>query len=218
MISNSVASNGAAAWTPAVVIAVCALVFTVASFWWVSVRRGQLKSFAPHTFSASVNAEQVRLIFPLVLYNTGAAPIIVKNLTIRFPNERDSAVLHWTTTRRQVEPRRDDWAFPAVFSVAGRTAHQTFVEFTGQLGFKLNACDYRLVIESKLGHRKKRTTLLLFTLHAGRINNPEHYITYENLPDSLSQTQRKDVQVGLDFAQLGQVKGLEDRGQPPAQE
>src|SRR5215469_2572519 len=136
--SKAVASSSAVNWTPAVIIAVCALIFTVASFWWINVRRGRLKSFEPHTFSAAVSQDEVRLLFPLVLYNTGAAPIVVQSFRMRFLDESDSKALRWVATRQQIAPGKEDWKFPAVFSVAGRTAYQTFVEFkTPSLGFAL---------------------------------------------------------------------------------
>jgi len=54
--------SGTDAWlTSAAVISACALLFTVASFWWLNARRGRLESFEPHTYAAAVNPEQVRI-------------------------------------------------------------------------------------------------------------------------------------------------------------
>jgi hypothetical protein len=206
-MSKSVGSSGVAAWTPAVIIAGCALLFTVGSFWWLNARRGRLKSFEPHTFSAVITRDKVRFVLPLVLHNTGAVPIIIQSFRMRFLDERDSVPLPWVTTRLQVRPQKDDWAFPAVFSVGGRTAYQIFVEFgvpgAPSLGFLLNAKDYQVRLEAKLGHRKKWRHILKFTFRAAKIDDPEHYITYENSPDYLSEDERKEVQLGLEFAQMG---------------
>ena len=78
------ASNvSTAAWlTSATVVAICALAFTIASFWWLNARRGRLKTYEPHTFAAAITPQVVRLRLPLVLYNTGAIPIIVQNLRV----------------------------------------------------------------------------------------------------------------------------------------
>jgi len=108
-------------------------------------------------------------------------------------------------TRSHIKPESDDGhAFPAVFSVAGRTADQTFQEFGApSLGFILGARDYPVALEAKLGHKRDWRTVLRFTWHAGRIVHPGNFITYENTPDGLSEDERKDVQVGLEFAQMG---------------
>jgi hypothetical protein len=166
----------------AVLIAICALLFTVASFWWLNARRGRLRSFEPHTFSAGIPSHVARLRFPVVLYNTGAVPIVVQNLRLRFPRERDSEPLPWVASRSQIRPdEHESHDFPAVFSVPGRTAHQIFVEFGGpSLGFTLESRDYPTLIEVKLGHKKKWKRLLRFTFRAGDIAAPDAYITYEN--------------------------------------
>jgi hypothetical protein len=208
-MSKAITTSGAAAWTPAVIISGCALLFTLVTFGLLNARRGRLKSFAPHTFSALASREEVRLIFPLVLYNSGAVPIIIQNLLFNFIDEPHSKGLAWVTTRREVRPQKDDWTFPAVFSVAGRTAHQTFVEFkTASLGFRLKAADYRVAVVARLGHKENWHKVLSFTLHVGRITDPENFITYENTSDNLSEDDRKEVQTALDFALLGTVPGV----------
>jgi hypothetical protein len=58
----------------------CALVFTVASFWWIQVRRGRIQTYAPHSFAAAVTTDMIRIRLPLVFYNTGARAIVVQNL------------------------------------------------------------------------------------------------------------------------------------------
>lgn len=188
-------ANTSAWLTSAAVVAVCALLFTVASFWWLNARRGRLTSFEPHTFAAAITREQVRLRLPLVLYNTGAIPIVTQSLRLRFLGEPDSAQpLPWVGSRSQIKPEPDDgYAFPAAFSVAGRTAHQIFVEFgTRSLGFTLEARDYPVRIEVKLGHKKEWQPLLTFSLQAGQITEPGFYITYENIFPSDEHRQRID--------------------------
>jgi hypothetical protein len=92
-------SGSTAAWlTSAAVVAICALIFTVASFWWLNARRGRLKTFEPHTFAAAITPQIVRLRLPLVLYNTGAIPIVVQNLRVSFQSEQNSVPLPWVTT------------------------------------------------------------------------------------------------------------------------
>ncbi|SRR6266487_6108771 len=124
---------------PSVAIAFVALVFAVGSFWWLNARQGKLKSFEPHTFAACVTPNTLRLRFPSVLYNTGAKPIVVQDMRLSLRSEsRWNVPLPWTTTRSQLMPASDDGhAFPAVFSVPGRTAQQMFTEFGGSFPYVL---------------------------------------------------------------------------------
>ena len=207
------ASSGAGApasteaWlTPSLIIAICALTFTVLSFWWLNARRGRLKSFEPHTFAAYITPDKVRLRLPFVLHNTGAVPIVVQNLRIRFSTEQYATPLPWVATRDQIKPDNGErHAFPAVFSVGGRTADQIFVEFGApSLGFTLEASDYPVQIEAKLGHWKEWQFIVGFTFRAWHINDPTRFITYENTPASLTEEQHARVEMALRAAQADQ--------------
>ncbi len=99
---KGVASGSAATWTPAVIIASCALLFTVTTFWWLNVRRGRLKSFEPHSFAAVINQDIFRVRFPFVFHNTGAVPIVIQNLRLSFLDESDAGPLPWVATRSHI--------------------------------------------------------------------------------------------------------------------
>jgi hypothetical protein len=121
-------------WPSASVLIACmALAFAVGSFWWLNARQGRLQSFEPHSFAVGIQQATlvVLLRFPLVLYNTGAKPIVIQNMRLSFPEEPHSVLpLPWRTTRSHIKPTSDDGhAFPVVFSVPSRTAHQMFIEF-----------------------------------------------------------------------------------------
>ncbi len=165
-------------------IACLALVFTIGSFWWLNARQGRLKSFEPHSFAAAVTPTLSRLRFPLVLYNTGAKPIVVQNMRLWFP-EKGPTFLPWTTTRSQLMPASDDeHKLQAAFSILGRTAQQMFIEFGVPFPFPggVPALDYQAQIDVKLGHHKEWEHLITFTLRATRITDPERYIAYSNSP------------------------------------
>jgi len=167
--------------TPAVVIAACALLFTLLSFWVLNARRGRLRSYKPHTFAASMRGP-VRIRLPLVLFNTGALPIIVQDLRLCLPGQPS---LSWITTRSQLKPASDDdHQFAAVFHVPGRSAKQIFVEF-GQHA-PIEAEDYSVRVEVKLGHKKQWTSLLSFVLRASQAKETA-YITYSNDPDVIAR-------------------------------
>jgi hypothetical protein len=158
------------------VVAICALLFTVASFWMLNARPGRLKSFEPHSFAANLSG-RTRIRLPFVLYNTGALPIVVQNIRLRIGDE---APLTWITTRSQLKPASDDDPqFTAAFPVPGRTAQQMFIEF-GKEG-SLEVKDHDLQVEVKLGHKKEWISLLTFTLLTSQATHAS-YITYSNDP------------------------------------
>jgi hypothetical protein len=185
---------------PSVAIASLALLFTVGSFWWLNARQGRLKSYEPQSFAACRTPDKLRLLFPLVIYNSGATPIVVQDMRLTFPEEsRWKAPLPWTTTRSQLPPSSDGWTFPAVFSIAGRTAQQMFIEFGGLFPIVAPlARDYRIRIEVKVVHRKRWIQLVTFTLRAAHVTDPERYIAYSNSAHDLTEETVRESKAALE--------------------
>lgn len=77
-------------------IACLAFAFTIGSFWWLHARQGRLEGFEPHSFAACVTPMLSRFRFPLVLYNTGAKPIVIQNMRLWYP-EKGPTILAWIT-------------------------------------------------------------------------------------------------------------------------
>ena len=141
----------------ALTVSIIALVFTIASFWWINARRGKLKSFEPLSFAALIRSKDSIFRLPLILYNTGAKAIVIQNFRMSFPNEKDIiSPFVWRTTRSALQPHaNEETNLPAGFSVPGRTAQQVFLEVGGI--FPNSAPEpraYDVTIEAKLGHRK----------------------------------------------------------------
>jgi hypothetical protein len=193
-------------WIPALVVSICALIFTLASFWWLNARQGHLKSYEPHSFAALVSGSTIlQLRFPLVLHNTGPKPIVVQSFLLRFPDEPKSVIpLSWRATYSELKPHKEDGEkVPAIFAVPGRSAEQHFIEFGGLFpGFVLAANDCRVEITTKLGHRKKWKPLLSFTLRASRISFPDEYIVYRNL--LYDQTEDDKAKLSKAFVRLSE--------------
>jgi hypothetical protein len=176
--------------TPAVLVAACALAFTVASFWWLNGRRGALRSYEPHSFAGQFQDPAVLFLrFPLVIHNTGPVPLVVQNLRLRFPDENSPLPIPWRSSRSQLGPDKgDNPQLPSVFAVPGRGVETRYVEFGGPFpGLAFEARDYRAVIEVKLGHRDRWVTLLDFTLRLAHVIDPDHYIAYSNAPNDLTK-------------------------------
>lgn len=200
MLANAPSHVTTTVWWPQVLVAACALVFTVASFWWLNVRRGRLVSFEPHSFAAYYSRPVLLVRLPLVLHNTGAAPIVVQDLRLAFPHEPDSVIpLPWRTTRDRIDPRDDDKPrLPAVFAVAGRSAERHFIEFGCPFpGFALEPRDYSARIEVELGHRKGWQPLLNLPIRAGHITTPDRYLAYSNSPNDVTPEDRQKAAAAL---------------------
>jgi hypothetical protein len=181
------------------IISIVALLFTIGSFWWINARRGKLKSFEPLSFAAMVHTDNSVFRFPLVLYNTGAKPIIVQNLRMRFPKETGVSVFGWRTMRSEIEPHAGEETYlPAGFSVPGRTAEQVFVELDGRFP---NAAPepriYAAAIEAKLGHRKRWQSLVSFNLHIDHLTEPSKYVAYSNVPAVVSEEEKQEAKSKL---------------------
>ncbi|MET7353387.1 hypothetical protein [Streptomyces mirabilis] len=182
------------------VVSVCALIFTVASFWWINARQGHLKSWEPHSFAAIVHCSMARLRLPLVLHNTGAKPIVVQDLRLTFPDEPASHLpLLWISSPSRLQPGpEDEPKLPAGFAVAGREAQQLLVEFEAPFsGFVPEPRDYKVQLQAKVGHRKGWRSLVTFTLRAANIIDPDRYTVYSNAPLELTKEDRQKADAAL---------------------
>ncbi|MGW4518655.1 hypothetical protein ACWEO4_43720 [Streptomyces sp. NPDC004393] len=181
-------------------VSVCALLFTVASFWWLNARQGRLKSWEPHSFAAIVDCSMARLRLPIVLHNTGAKPIVVQDLMLTFPDEPASHLpLLWMSSPSCLQPGPDEERnLPAGFAVAGREARQLILEFEAPFsGFVPEARDYKVQMQARLGHRKGWRPLLTFTFRAANIIDPHRYAVYSNAPIELTKEDRQKADAAL---------------------
>ncbi|MFD9097731.1 hypothetical protein [Streptomyces collinus] len=186
--------------TGAGVVSTCALLFTVASFWWLNARQGRLKAWEPHSYAAIIQTSMARLRLPLVLHNTGPKPIVVQDLILTFPDEPASHLpLLWVSSPSRLQPGPDEEAkLPAGFVVGGREAQQVFLEFEAPFsGFLPEARDYKAQIQVRVGHRKGWRPLLTFTLRAANILDPDHYTVYDNAPVELTKQDQKRADAAL---------------------
>lgn len=203
-------------WT-GILISVFALLFAVGSFWWLQMRRGRLKGFAPHSFAAFIDGSLILFLrLPILMYNSGAAPIVVLDMYLRFPDEPRSAIpLPWRRTHPQLAPVRGEVGLhPAVFAVPGRSTGQFFVEFGGPWpGFEMQFdSSYRCVVETKLGHNGKWKQLVDFSLVLPRMANPDENATYRNSPWQPTADDKEKV-AALTKDLLARIN--EPRGDPP---
>jgi hypothetical protein len=177
-------------------IAGAALLFTIASFWWLNARRGRLVCAPPHAFGMAASAQVFLLRLPLALYNTGARSLVVRDLRCWFPETRQVLALPWRTTRRTLRPESGDVEdFPTPFPVRGREAVPVIPEFGGPFpGFTLDEGSHRCVVEILENDRDDWRVLLDFTLHVtGKAELRRKYLAYRNLTDDPREKERAET-------------------------
>ncbi|MEU0397497.1 hypothetical protein ABZ208_32935 [Streptomyces sp. NPDC006208] len=209
--------NASSSLSAASIVSVSALVFTVASFWWINARQGRLETWEPHSFAAICRGSTVRLRLPLVFHNTGAKPIVVHDLMLSFPDEPASHLpLLWKSSPSRLQPGPDEEPkLPAGFVVAGREAQQLFIEFEAPFsGLVPEARDYKVRIQVRVGHRKGWRSLLTFTLRTTNIIHPDRYTVYNNVPVELTKEDQKKADAALQELLQGYEKGSSAKGEP----
>ncbi|MFG1804618.1 hypothetical protein ACGFI4_31190 [Micromonospora carbonacea] len=129
------------AWiTPPVVISVSALIFTLASFWWIQVRRGHPRVETGHVFSGAITGNKIILYIPLVFHNPAPATLVVADIKLRLSggagdeNSPDRRALpkrmFWIAFHGSVYPEQGkhrQYAMP--FAVEGRKSVERVIEF-----------------------------------------------------------------------------------------
>ena len=170
--------------TPALVVSVAALLFTVASFWWLQARRGKLTMSGIPAFAAHVgNDRRLAIRLPIPLYNTGARTRLVDELRLVFPSWDDGQA-QWQTFHPTLKPQSgdgdtDDFAGP--YPIDGRRAAMRFIKFTYSFGLMLpEPRDTLCRVEARLDGSSAWTVVGSFTLYLGHMGDPNRFITYRN--------------------------------------
>lgn len=153
-------------WPP-VIISTAALLFTVASFWWLHGRRGKLQVSAPQTYAAYAPADKMSLLFPFVFYNTGPLAYVVRDLRLRFTDEPDGRPMDWERTRTSILPEESSGKqLAAAFPVPGGAAVRVFCEFDRRPpGRVMDARAHPLLLEALTGTSDEWRSLAEFELH-----------------------------------------------------
>jgi hypothetical protein len=97
----------------ALAVSVFALLFTIASFWWLHARRGKIEATKPRAFAFVTSSRKVRLRLPLAFHNTGAAALVVSDLRLALDGDTNRSHFDWVTTRDTLRPEKEDgFRFP----------------------------------------------------------------------------------------------------------
>jgi hypothetical protein len=165
----------------ALLVAVLALGFTIASFWWLHARRGSLTVARPRAYAF---ADKVRLRLPLAFFNTGAVALIVSDLRL-VVDDPTRAPMEWVTTRTKLRPEKEDgFAFATPFSVPGRGTREVIAEFGDNSGWSVTpGSKHRMAVEAQMHPAEKWVGLATFDWWAPpSADNMGRYIAYRNEP------------------------------------
>lgn len=174
-------------WAP-IVISLAALSFTIASFWWMTWRVGRLEVSPPTTYAGSTQQDKLILLFPLVVYNSGPVPYVVRDLRLRFKDEPpDGLPLNFERVRSGISPSHADLVdLSAAFPVPGNTALRLFCEFQrGPVGREMGVGRHALVIEALTDKWAGWQVLVEFDLHVDETaaaGLPTSFRTFRNRP------------------------------------
>lgn len=154
--------------TPGLLISAMALLFTVTSFWWIQVRRGRLICSEPRTYAAAFEPKRILIVLPLVLYNSGPAPIVLTDFRLWITRSDERLLCRWRATQPGISPAAPGGGrvFPSPFPVEGRRAIERFIEF-GRSSTEIDPAQgpYKVEVEVKKSHSSKWKSLLSFELN-----------------------------------------------------
>jgi hypothetical protein len=167
----------------AVGVAVAALLFTVASFWWLYARRGSITATRPLAY-AFVGQRKLRLRLPFAFFNDGAKALVVVDLRLVLDDEPGQPKLRWKTTRDRLRPESDDgFAFPVPFSIMGRSTREVIAEFgpEGDLDWSPRAgVSHRLRLQGQIHPESEWIDLAVFDWFAPPEESRAAYIAHRN--------------------------------------
>jgi hypothetical protein len=165
---------------------VLALVFTVASFWWLNARKGSITATRPRAYALGGSGARLRLRFPLAFFNTGARALIVVDMHIVLDSEPGRPELRWVTTRDRLRPEPDDgFAFATPFSIAGRGTREVIAEFEPSPALNWPASPgvkHRLRLRAQIHPKDEWVELVAFDLWAPPPDARGQYLAHRNEP------------------------------------
>lgn len=163
------------------VIACLALLFTVASFYWLQARKGRLRLYPVMTFSGSMSIDRFILRIPVTIYNTGATPRVITALRLTLTDHTPRYVLECQTFRKTIVPTSDDMEdFAHPYVVAGRNVVTKHAHFAADAVLPiLDGGPVRFHVDALLDDEKKWARLGKVDVHT-EIMHTDAYITYSN--------------------------------------
>jgi hypothetical protein len=174
-------------WLPSVIVGSLALIFAVASFWVIQVRRGRLVGHVPQVFAGAFNPTTFRFRLPLTIYNSGARSLVVTDIRLIFVD--DDMTVPVIAYRGAMKPgaEHDSLDFAHPFAIPGRQAVSKFVEFGGDGWAPELETEHRVRVEVRTD--RDWVELVSFDLTTPTAETGRAYITHRRDPsDNVPRT------------------------------
>ena len=148
-----------------ILVSIGALLFAIGSFWWMHWRKGRLYVSPSRSYAAHGSEDgPLVLKLPLVLFNSGALPIVVQNLRVHISQNSSSATLNFIATSPSLS-NNEGRELAVQFPVLGRKAVSNYFEFQRRPGrFVFSEGAYRIRIEALLDRKQRWRKLVEFDL------------------------------------------------------
>jgi hypothetical protein len=171
-----------------VVVAVLALLFAVASFWWLNARTGSLTATEPRAYAYGGSGPGLRVRFPFAFFNDGARALIVEDMRIVIDADPGGRELRWVTTRDRLRPEPDDgFAFATPFSISGRAAREVIAEFEPASALHWSPppdAKHRLRLRAHVHPKGEWVELLAFDFWPPPEDSRTQYLAHRNEPSA----------------------------------
>lgn len=169
-----------------VAVAVLALAFTLAFFWWLNVRKGSITATQPRAYAFVDSGAILRLRFPFAFFNTGAKALIMGDMRVVLDGEPGRPGLRWVTTRDRLRPESDDGlAYPTPFSIVGRGTREVIAEFEPSADLNWSpppGIRHRLQLQAQIHPKDEWVDLVSFGWWAPPEDTRGQYIAHRNEP------------------------------------
>lgn len=169
----------------AILLSTFALLFTVFSFWWMNWRKGSLHVSQLKHYMLQCTESKLFIELPIVFFNSGALPIAIESLRLRFTHEsKQLEPLHFNAILKSFGSDQGRY-FATPFSIGRGEAREIICEFQrNPSGIQLESRESELLLEAKLLNSKKWENITRF-----KITVPDklveeikqHLVTLENL-------------------------------------
>jgi len=181
------------------VIALAALAFTVASFWWLNARRGRIEATTPRSYAFATRPAQTRLRLPLAFHNTGATPLVITDLRLLVEDDPHVTSFPWETTRDRLRPEREDgFRYATPFAVPGRGVTEVIVEFGAEGEWPVFPAQHRRMrVEASVHPAESWAVVTEFDWWAPPMGiNFTQYLAHRNDTAARRRTRRRRVGFG----------------------
>lgn len=168
----------------AIVVALCALGFTVGSFWWLHARAGSVEAAEPGAYCfGTSDTLGVRLQLPLALYNSGARARVVADLRLVVVTDSARAPIGWIATVSKLASSNDR-RFATPFAIHGRSTREIVAEFGGDTRWRPDPLRRQLLtLEARLHPSRHWTEIETFDWWPPPgAADTERYLAYRNEP------------------------------------